>query len=366
MVYTPPTPIQVILYLKAQPWLEKDSLQLYEIRFTKKGPKFLAAHYFERRLQQVSADRSQDIIDLREHFTVYGYKPTQMEGRKLIVMPHDPREFHFSSYLDDRKWSEAERARYGPGWPLGAQFDLAPIPLPKTPEEPYEGMWPERYKRITVDMWKSETPDGGDFLPVPFEESELRPYPFPKHEPQFHGWTPVYTYGSSTTRWFQHDKETALCVAQGESLGIWNVKKAIEKYKRLITGHASSQMFLDTFWVNRITMDESPRRGGPRPHKVTLAELLSMMHPSVHGKLLEILSLDANTGPAKTIAFALYENLDMSSSQLGQRSVMPIGPNWSMKTVEEIVPYINDLPSQRQYVQCWCEIPFNARYNQLE
>lgn len=55
----------------------------------------------------------------------------------------------------------------------------------------------------------------------------------------------------------------------------------------------------------------------------------------------------------KVIAIALYRNVTMDSSALGQCSALPVGDkaDLSVKRVDDLPPWLNDLPSQRQHLQ---------------
>lgn len=61
------------------------------------------------------------------------------------------------------------------------------------------------------------------------------------------------------------------------------------------------------------------------------------------------------------VGVAFFQNMDMCSSQCGDWQVLPVGPSNTFKTVEDLTfpdgkqpHWLKDLPSQRQYAQCWC------------
>lgn len=53
----------------------------------------------------------------------------------------------------------------------------------------------------------------------------------------------------------------------------------------------------------------------------------------------------------------LFKNQQFDSSQFGSSSVLCVGPSCTYKTVEECEgQHLNDLPSQREYAELWCEV----------
>lgn len=83
--------------------------------------------------------------------------------------------------------------------------------------------------------------------------------------------------------------------------------------------------------------------------QITPQEFLAEFDPSVHHKIADSASA---TG---AIAFVMFENGDLSSSRLGERTALAVGPNCTYKTVEDCAGHhLNDLPSQRQYAKSWC------------
>jgi hypothetical protein len=78
--------------------------------------------------------------------------------------------------------------------------------------------------------------------------------------------------------------------------------------------------------------------------QLTLDELLEMFDESVRGKIFEKLK------PRLVKGMVVFENHDMSSSQLGARTACVFGTGFTFATAEECEgKWINDLPSQRQY-----------------
>jgi hypothetical protein len=78
--------------------------------------------------------------------------------------------------------------------------------------------------------------------------------------------------------------------------------------------------------------------------QLTLAELLEMFDESVRADIGVRLAQTSVTG------IVVFENQQMDSSCLGDRTAMIVGPNCTCKTVEECEgKWLNDLPSQRQY-----------------
>jgi hypothetical protein len=57
---------------------------------------------------------------------------------------------------------------------------------------------------------------------------------------------------------------------------------------------------------------------------------------------------------ARTSGLVLYRNVDFQSSQFGQQGILSYGPERTYQTVEACAAgWLNDLPSQRQYPQCY-------------
>jgi hypothetical protein len=53
----------------------------------------------------------------------------------------------------------------------------------------------------------------------------------------------------------------------------------------------------------------------------------------------------------------VFLNMDFNSSQFGAWTVLPVGPDQTVKTLEECSRiWLNDLPSQRQYPVAYVEI----------
>lgn len=74
-------------------------------------------------------------------------------------------------------------------------------------------------------------------------------------------------------------------------------------------------------------------------------ELLDMFDESVHEKILE-----AAARYPDAEAIVVFENVDMSSSRLGERSALVVGPSNTFTNVEDASDkWLGDLPSERQY-----------------
>ena len=86
--------------------------------------------------------------------------------------------------------------------------------------------------------------------------------------------------------------------------------------------------------------------------QVTAAEFFSKLDPSVWTAVKDQL----RKFPTAT-HFALFENLDFTSSQLGRRTCIVVGPNNTFKSPQDCVGrWLNDLPSQRQYPVAWVTV----------
>jgi len=83
--------------------------------------------------------------------------------------------------------------------------------------------------------------------------------------------------------------------------------------------------------------------------QVTAAEFMAKFDSEVHEAIRDSLR------SLKSDAVVCFENVDMCSSRLGERTALGVGPNNTYKTVEECDgKWLNDLPSMRQYPQVWC------------
>jgi len=84
--------------------------------------------------------------------------------------------------------------------------------------------------------------------------------------------------------------------------------------------------------------------------KVTAKEFLALFDKEVHNLVAQSLKNLESTG------IVYFENLQMDSPRCGDHSVFYVGPNNTYKTVAECEgKWLNDLPSQRQYPQVWCD-----------
>jgi hypothetical protein len=84
--------------------------------------------------------------------------------------------------------------------------------------------------------------------------------------------------------------------------------------------------------------------------KISKKELLAMMDSSTHGQIEEAIKRHQST------QLVLFENVALDSSHLGDRTVVCVGPCNTYKTPQECEGrWLNDLPSVRQYPQCYCD-----------
>ena len=84
--------------------------------------------------------------------------------------------------------------------------------------------------------------------------------------------------------------------------------------------------------------------------QISLGQMLALMEESVRNR---VLALARNPG---TTQLVFFENQMLDSSSRGQSTVLAIGPSCTYKTIAEVAgKWLNDLPSQRQYPQFWCE-----------
>ena len=86
--------------------------------------------------------------------------------------------------------------------------------------------------------------------------------------------------------------------------------------------------------------------------KITVAEMLANAADDTQRERLTSMLAKTESG-----GFVMYENTDMSSSNLGARSFLAFGEPWSMRTAHVVTrrhPWLYDLPSQRQYPVAYC------------
>lgn len=85
--------------------------------------------------------------------------------------------------------------------------------------------------------------------------------------------------------------------------------------------------------------------------RVAFKEMLKELEPEVVIGVKSMAEKTAATG------LVLFRNMDMSSSNFGCSSIVAIGPTCTYKTVEDCEgTYLNDMPSQRQYPELYCEV----------
>lgn len=78
--------------------------------------------------------------------------------------------------------------------------------------------------------------------------------------------------------------------------------------------------------------------------KISLPEFLTLFAPAVQDAIVKIYAREDVSG------VVCYENLDLSSSQIGTRSALAYGPGCQVKTIEEAAKYrLGDVPSRFQY-----------------
>jgi hypothetical protein len=78
--------------------------------------------------------------------------------------------------------------------------------------------------------------------------------------------------------------------------------------------------------------------------QITIDELFSLFDKEMHDGLVKALDLPGTDGAV------VFENLQLDSSALGQRTAVVYGPGRSAKTYAELgATHLNDLPSRRQY-----------------
>ena len=86
--------------------------------------------------------------------------------------------------------------------------------------------------------------------------------------------------------------------------------------------------------------------------EITWKELLSLFDPIVH---------DALTNPPASIGathMVVFENLQLDSSHIGERTGVFVGTNCDFKTLAQVNGrWLKDLPSQRQYPVAFAAIP---------
>lgn len=73
-------------------------------------------------------------------------------------------------------------------------------------------------------------------------------------------------------------------------------------------------------------------------------DLLQAFDPDCHASLERTLQLPGTDG------LIVFENVDLSSSQIGARTAVAYGPERTIKSLDDAKGrHLNDLPSQRQY-----------------
>ena len=84
---------------------------------------------------------------------------------------------------------------------------------------------------------------------------------------------------------------------------------------------------------------------------ITLTRLLGRFHESVWDKIL------AQAAREDVTHIVVFENLDLCSSRLGDRTALAVGPGCTTTTVEEAASrWLHDLPSMRQYPVAYANV----------
>lgn len=66
----------------------------------------------------------------------------------------------------------------------------------------------------------------------------------------------------------------------------------------------------------------------------------------------------ATLSPGKATHVVLFQNVAFDSSHFGEQSVLFVGPGCDNKTPQDLDGrWLNDLPSMRQYAQCYAALP---------
>jgi hypothetical protein len=84
--------------------------------------------------------------------------------------------------------------------------------------------------------------------------------------------------------------------------------------------------------------------------QINAMELMALFDETVRHALWQV----ARSKPGID-AVVVFENVDLCSSHLGERTAVIVGPACIFPSVEFCAgKHLNDLPSVRQYPQCWC------------
>ena len=95
--------------------------------------------------------------------------------------------------------------------------------------------------------------------------------------------------------------------------------------------------------------------------KITMEELVGEFDPSVSDALWEKWRREEVDG------MVVFENLDMCSSHLGEKTAMIVGPECTYKSVAECEKkWLNDLPSMRKYAVRYAEKSPRTEVNHAE
>jgi hypothetical protein len=87
--------------------------------------------------------------------------------------------------------------------------------------------------------------------------------------------------------------------------------------------------------------------------KLTESEFFALFDESVHAELRKRLDEPG------TIGLVSFDNIDICSSHCGDRTAMPVGPQWTLKSIEDATfpdgkpKFLGATPSVRQYAQAY-------------
>lgn len=85
--------------------------------------------------------------------------------------------------------------------------------------------------------------------------------------------------------------------------------------------------------------------------EISLKELLAMLSPQTRPVVRE------RAARLKASHVVLFENLDMSSSHLGARTALIIGPDCTYKSLDDIrEAHLGQVPSVFQYPTCYAKV----------
>lgn len=313
----------------------KDVQVLRILRITlKRGPKATPEQFEGVHLKQDGNNEDIWLVGKRPAWT--------LKGNHVFHLPADPREWYLSAYNPPDEEIKPEYQQYNP---FGHMFSLAAWEhqrdgrIDKFRRKPYD-----RY-----DVGLEELIGGISWTEVKRPKPDvIYPWPEPPRKAKHYGLTKVHVLGQQP-QYYQYDYRTALCAAYAQSKHIFTMDR-VKAFDGGLQFQMNSTYRIGEFHTNQID-DTGPsiRRDTAAYQEITFAEMLSLMDEEVHEKVIGFMQHPG------TIGFVLFENHMMDSSALGQRSILPIGPNWTIKDLDSVPDWINDLPSQRQQKQYFCK-----------